>query len=32
MADLRWTDLSIFAEEKPPVGEEETKTQLRDYR
>lgn len=30
--DSRWRDLSIFAEEKKPVEEEEMKTDLSDYR
>lgn len=32
MDDSRWRDLSIFAEEKKPVEEEEMKTELSDYR
>lgn len=30
MDDLRWTGLSTFAEEKPPVEEEEKKTELKN--
>ena len=29
---MRWTGLSTFAEEKPPVEEEEKRTEVRDYR
>lgn len=32
MDDSRWRDLSVFAEEKKPVEEEEMKTELSDYR